>query len=443
MTIRLPANVSKIIRNLEAHGYEAYAVGGCIRDSILGRAPQDWDITTSAKPEEVKAIYPRTIDTGIEHGTVKVMLGKEGYEVTTYRIDGKYTDMRHPDKVEFTASLTEDLKRRDFTINAMAYNDSKGLIDLFGGTDDLKAHIIRCVGDPKERFNEDALRMFRAVRFAAQLGFDIDPATAGAVKALSANLKNISAERIQTELVKLLVSPNPGRIRDCYDLGITGTVLPEFDLMMETPQKHIHHIYNVGEHTIRVIENVPATKVMRLTALLHDVAKPDTRTVDEAGYTHFKGHPLLGADKAGEILKRLKLDNDSIHKVKTLIRWHDVRPEPAEKSVRRLLSKVGEELFPLLLDIKYGDIMGQSDYQREEKLDVLRGYRKCFESIIEAGQCFAVKDLAVDGRDLIEAGIPAGKEIGRKLAGLLDIVIDDPECNDRETLLSFIAKGKI
>lgn len=440
MTITLPKDVSKIISALEDHGYEAFAVGGCVRDVLLGREPEDWDITTSAKPEEVKAIYSRTIDTGIEHGTVKVMLGKNGYEVTTYRIDGKYSDNRHPDRVEFTASLEEDLKRRDFTINAMAYNDSRGLIDLFGGMDDLKAKIIRCVGDPRERFKEDALRMFRAVRFSAQLGFDIEDKTADAVMDLHDNLKTISVERIQTELVKLITSDNPRKIVDCYHLGITAAVLPEFDAMMLTPQHHIHHIYNVGEHTVKVMENVAPTKVMRLTALLHDISKPETITRDEKGDTHFKGHPELGAEKAGEILRRLKFDNDTIHKVKTLIKWHDVRPEAETVNIRKILNKIGEELFPMLLDIKYGDIMGQSDYMREEKLEVLEEYKRCFEEIISRKQCFTIKDLAVDGHDLMELGIPAGVEIGKKLNGLLSIVLEDPEKNKKEVLLSYVKK---
>ena len=441
MRIALPSDVSRIISDLESHGYEAYAVGGCIRDSLLGRQPEDWDITTSARPEEVKKIYRRTIDTGIEHGTVKVMLGKEGYEVTTYRIDGKYSDNRHPDRVEYTRSLTEDLKRRDFTINAMAYNEKRGLVDEFGGLEDLKNKTIKCVGDPGERFGEDALRMFRAVRFAAQLDFKIETGTSEAVKELAGNLRTISAERIQTELVKLITSHHPEKMRDCYELGITGAILPEFDAMMNTPQHHIHHIYNVGEHTIRVMENVKPTKVMRLAALLHDVAKPETKTVDEAGDTHFYGHPKVGAEKAVGILKRLKFDNDSIHKVKTLIYWHDVRPDATPEKIRRLLSKVGEEMFPLLLDIKYGDICGQSGYMRDEKLDILRKYRECYELILSEKQCFTIKDLAVDGRDLIAAGIPAGKEIGEKLGELLEIVLDDPDKNKKEILLSYVQKG--
>ncbi|MBR5336764.1 MAG: CCA tRNA nucleotidyltransferase [Lachnospiraceae bacterium] len=441
MKITLPQNVCKIISDLESRGFEAFAVGGCVRDSILGRTPEDWDITTSARPEDVKAIYRRTIDTGIEHGTVKVMMGDEGYEVTTYRIDGEYSDMRHPDRVEFTVSLEEDLSRRDFTINAMAYNESRGLVDLFGGMEDLRSGVIRCVGESGERFNEDALRMFRAVRFAAQLDFSIDKDTAEAIRELSGNLKNISAERIQTELVKLITSSHPERIRDCYEMGITAAVLPEFDVMMKTPQNHMHHMYDVGEHTIKVMENVLPSKVMRLTALLHDVGKPATGTVDEEGYTHFKGHPNVGAEMAAGILRRLKFDNDSIHKVKTLIKWHDVRPDATEKNIRRLLSKVGEDLFPLLLDIKYGDILGQSDYMREEKLAILSDYRRCFEKIISEKQCFTIKDLAVDGHDLMDAGIPAGVEIGEKLKSLLEIVLEDPARNKKDVLLSYIKEG--
>ena len=440
MKITLPANVSKIISALEDRGFEAFAVGGCVRDVILGRDPEDWDITTSAKPEEIKAIYSRTIDTGIEHGTVKVMLGREGYEVTTYRIDGKYSDNRHPDKVEFTASLEEDLKRRDFTINAMAYNESRGLVDMFGGMEDLQAKIIRCVGDPKERFKEDALRMFRAVRFSAQLDFDIEEGTSDAIMDLHDNLKTISAERIQTELVKLIVSDHPERIRDCYHLGITAAVLPEFDAMMLTPQHHIHHIYNVGEHTIKFMENVAPTKVMRLTALLHDIAKPETMTRDEAGDTHFKGHPVKGAEKAVGVLRRLKFDNDTIHKVETLIKWHDVRPPARDMNIRKILNRVGEELFPMLLDIKYGDIMGQSEYMRAEKLYALEEYRKCFDRIIDQKQCFTIKDLAVDGHDLMDLGIPAGVDLGKKLSKLLDIVMEDPDKNEKDILLSYIKK---
>ena len=273
MKIELPKKVLFIINNLQLAGYDAFAVGGCVRDSILARKPQDWDITTSAKPEAIKEIFRRTVDTGIEHGTVTVMIGKDSYEVTTYRIDGAYEDSRHPKEVRFTNCLEEDLRRRDFTINAMAYNDDVRLVDVFGGMQDLNHHLIRCVGDPRERFSEDALRILRAVRFSAQLDFPIEPDTAKAVKELAPNLKNISAERIQTELVKLLTSPHPERIQDACELGITKVVLPEWDAMVGVKQNTIHHKYDVAEHTLHTLKHVKRDKYLRLTMLFHDMGK--------------------------------------------------------------------------------------------------------------------------------------------------------------------------
>ena len=289
MKIELPKKVLFIINNLQLAGYDAFAVGGCVRDSILARKPQDWDITTSAKPEAIKEIFRRTVDTGIEHGTVTVMIGKDSYEVTTYRIDGAYEDSRHPKEVRFTNCLEEDLRRRDFTINAMAYNDDVRLVDVFGGMQDLNHHLIRCVGDSRERFSEDALRILRAVRFSAQLDFPIEPDTAKAVKELAPNLKNISAERIQTELVKLLTSPHPERIQDACELGITKVVLPEWDAMVGVKQNTIHHKYDVAEHTLHTLKHVKRDKYLRLTMLFHDMGKPAMKTTDEKGNDHFKG----------------------------------------------------------------------------------------------------------------------------------------------------------
>ncbi|MBO4515022.1 MAG: CCA tRNA nucleotidyltransferase, partial [Lachnospiraceae bacterium] len=267
VSIEIPQKAKEILDVLHGAGFEAYVVGGCVRDSILGRTPQDWDVTTSARPEEVKALFRRTIDTGIQHGTVTVMMDKEGFEVTTYRIDGKYEDSRHPSEVIFTPSLEEDLKRRDFTINAMAYNDRDGLVDLFGGMEDMEKKVIRCVGDARARFGEDALRIMRAVRFSAQLGYEIEAQTREAIRELAPTLRNISAERIQTELIKLVVSGHPEYLRIAWETGITKVVLPEFDLMMETPQNHPHHCYNVGEHTLVSMTQVSADKVLRLTML--------------------------------------------------------------------------------------------------------------------------------------------------------------------------------
>ena len=438
MKIQLPEKVNTIIQTLQEHGYEAYAVGGCVRDSLLGREPGDWDITTSASPEETKKLFARTVDTGIEHGTVTVLLGKEGFEVTTYRIDGKYEDSRHPTEVIFTRNLREDLLRRDFTINAMAYNDTEGIVDIFGGMDDLKRKIIRCVGNARERFGEDALRIMRGVRFAAQLGFSLEKGTKEAMTELAPTLEKISAERIQTELVKLLVSDSPELIREAYHLVITAVILPEFDEMMRTGQETKYHRYDVGEHTVQAVCNVPPDKVLRLTMLLHDVAKPEMKTVDADGTAHFKGHDIRGEQKAKEILRRLKFDNDTIHKVTKLVRWHDYRMPAEKKNVRKAMSKISAELFPMYLLVKRADILAHSMYRREEELENLSGLQKCYEEIVADHECVSLKQLAVTGTDLIGIGMKPGKQIGEVLNELLRIVLEYPEFNNKEHLLRFV-----
>lgn len=438
MKIQLPEKVNTIIQTLQEHGYEAYAVGGCVRDSLLGREPGDWDITTSASPDETKKLFARTVDTGIEHGTVTVLLGKEGFEVTTYRIDGKYEDSRHPTEVIFTRNLREDLLRRDFTINAMAYNDTEGIVDIFGGMDDLKRKIIRCVGNSRERFGEDALRIMRGVRFAAQLGFSLEKETKEAMTELAPTLEKISAERIQTELVKLLVSDSPELIREAYHLGITAVILPEFDEMMRTGQETKYHRYDVGEHTVQAVCNVPPDKVLRLTMLLHDVAKPEMKTVDADGTAHFKGHDIRGEQKAKEILRRLKFDNDTIHKVTKLVRWHDYRMPAEKKNVRKAMSKISAELFPMYLLVKRADILAHSMYRREEELENLSGLQKCYEEIVADHECVSLKQLAVTGTDLIGIGMKPGKQIGEVLNELLRIVLEYPEFNNKEHLLRFV-----
>lgn len=438
MKIQLPEKVNTIIQTLQEHGYEAYAVGGCVRDSLLGREPGDWDITTSASPDETKKLFARTVDTGIEHGTVTVLLGKEGFEVTTYRIDGKYEDSRHPTEVIFTRNLREDLLRRDFTINAMAYNDTEGIVDIFGGMDDLKRKIIRCVGNARERFGEDALRIMRGVRFAAQLGFSLEKETKEAMTELAPTLEKISAERIQTELVKLLVSDSPELIREAYHLGVTAVILPEFDEMMRTGQETKYHRYDVGEHTVQAVCNVPPDKVLRLTMLLHDVAKPEMKTVDADGTAHFKGHDIRGEQKAKEILRRLKFDNDTIHKVTKLVRWHDYRMPAEKKNVRKAMSKISAELFPMYLLVKRADILAHSMYRRIEELENLSGLQKCYEEIVADHECVSLKQLAVTGTDLIGIGMKPGKQIGEVLNELLRIVLEYPEFNNKEHLLRFV-----
>lgn len=441
--IQLPENVKYIIDTIMEAGYEAFAVGGCIRDSILGREPNDWDITTSASPYQVKELFRRTIDTGIQHGTVTVMIDKEGYEVTTYRIDGEYEDSRHPKEVIFTANLEEDLKRRDFTINAMAYNEKTGLVDIFEGVEDIKRKRIRCVGSPMERFTEDALRMMRAVRFSAQLGYVIEEETAKAIKELAPNLTKISAERIQTELVKLVVSPNPDFLRIAYETGITKVVLPEFDRLMETAQNHPHHCYNVGEHTLRSMKEIAPVKALRLAMLFHDMGKPECLSVDEEGITHFYGHPKVSEELAGKILHRLKFDNETIYLVKKLVKYHDYETEAAPKYVRRAMMKIGEDIYPLLFAVKRADIAAQSDYKREEKYEKVNQIEQIYESVLEENQCVSLKTLAVSGKDLITGvGMQPGRELGEMLQYLLELVVENPELNHRETLLKEAAEKK-
>lgn len=433
--IVLPKHVKLIIDILEQNGFEGYAVGGCVRDCILGREPKDWDITTNALPQQVKALFNRTIDTGIKHGTVTVMMNHIGYEVTTYRIDGEYEDGRHPKEVLFTPSLIEDLKRRDFTINAMAYNDRNGVVDEFGGINDLDAGIIRCVGNAHDRFSEDALRMMRAVRFAAELGFTIEDNTRKAIKELSGNLSLISAERIRVELEKLIVSNNPGMIRDAYELGITGIVFPEFDAMMNTPQNSPYHCLNVGEHTIAVMENIEKDKVLRLAALLHDIGKPKSHTTDSDGIDHFHGHEEIGADMARVILRRLRYDNKTTEAVVKLVKYHDYPLRADEVVIRKSMNRIGMDIYKSYLSLRDADLEGKSEYSREINKTLFEDIYKVYEEVMKQNPCVVTKDLAVNGRDLMEAGVKKGEKIGDIINTLLELVIENPSLNTKDKLI--------
>lgn len=424
-----------IIKTIEAHGHEAYAVGGCVRDCILGKTPNDWDITTSAKPQEIKSYFNRTIDTGIEHGTVTVRMRGESFEVTTYRIDGDYEDARHPKEVTFTRNLNDDLLRRDFTVNAMAYHPAKGLVDIFGGYDDLNHKIIRAVGNPVDRFTEDALRMLRAIRFAAQLDFTIEEKTYTAICLLSASLAKISQERIQTEIVKLLVSDHPERMRDVHRTGLSKSFFPEWDALFVTGQNSVHHCYDVGEHTIAVLTALPPERVLRLTGVFHDIAKPLTRRTDAKGRDHFAGHPQLGAQMTKEILRRMKFDNATIDTVSALVKYHDERPAPTKRNMRRLASRVGTDRMEQLFALKEADIAGQSEYERGHKQEMVQMMRREYSNVIADGEAVHISSLAINGKDLIDAGIPQGREIGKILKQLLKEVVDDPTRNNRQWLL--------
>ncbi len=447
MKFQIPQKVNDIIEALMKHGYEAYAVGGCVRDMVLGREPEDWDITTSATPQEVKKIFRRTVDTGIQHGTVTVLLEKDHYEVTTYRLDGIYEDNRHPKEVSFTSSLVEDLKRRDFTINAMAYNEKEGFIDLFGGLQDIKDSLIRCVGSAEERFNEDALRILRAVRFSAQLGFEIEEETLSAIRSKVNHLNNISAERIRVEFTKLLLSDHPDRLRLLYEIGITGVVLPEFDAMMTTGQKNIHHIYSVGEHTMHAVSEVAGSQkekryelrertILRWTMLLHDIEKPNTISIGKDGQNHFYGHQEKGATTAKKILRRFKFDNGTMEDVVHLIRWHDYRFVATPAGMRKAMSRIGKEYMELLFEVNRADTSAKNPKHTGDKYEKLAAARKLYQEIVSNGECVSLKELNVNGRDLIAAGLKPGKELGEILNKLLGEVLEDPGKNERETLLA-------
>lgn len=436
--ISMPEPVQFIIHKIMAAGFEAFAVGGCVRDSILGRTPKDWDITTSALPQQIKALFPRTVDTGIQHGTVTVLLNGEGYEVTTYRIDGRYEDGRHPAEVTFTPSLEEDLRRRDLTINAMAYNDQRGLVDLYGGRRDLRDGIVRCVGDPLERFQEDALRMMRTIRFSAQLGYRIEENTKDAIGRLADTLARVSAERIQAELVGLLTSPHPEYLREAYECGVTRVFLPEFDKAMETGQNHPHHRGSVGEHTLWALSASKPDRTIRLAVLFHDMGKPDTLTVDDQGITHFYGHAKKGEEITRKILQRLKFDNGTVQAVCKLVLYHDYAyaAEPDMADLRRMIHKIGEDAFPGLFEVRRADILGQSSLGREEKLARLEGWESMYQTLSAERQCVSLRTLAVSGRDLCGIGMRPGREIGEMLERLLELVLEDPSCNTKEFLLA-------
>lgn len=442
--IKVPKWASYIINKLQEKNFEAYAVGGCVRDSLLSKEPNDWDITTSAKPEDTMKIFEalghKVIPTGIKHGTVTVIVEKIPYEITTFRVDGDYSDGRHPDKVEFTDDLRADLSRRDFTINAMAYNLKNGLVDYFNGKQDLDNKVIRCVGNANERFNEDALRMLRAVRFSAQLGFKLQEETGAAIKKNHALIKNVSKERIQIEINKILLSDNPDYIAKLNEYKLLEDVIPEYSVCFDCKQNNPYHIYNVGVHIQNSIKYIEQNLALRLTMLFHDIGKPLCKTTDEKGIDHFYAHAAKSSDMAEEILRNLKYDNDTIRKVMTLVKFHDAELNSA-KQIRKVLSKIGEENFIDLLKVKEADMSAQNPKKHEDRYEKIALIKDTFSKIIEEKDCFKLKDLKVNGRDLMQLGIRNGKLVGSTLNKLLEIVIEKPELNDREKLLSYARKN--
>jgi len=439
MQITLPQEVQHILYTLHKQHYQTFIVGGCVRDSFRGKAPMDWDITTAAPPEVVMASFPKTIPTGIKHGTVTVVLPGGHYEVTTFRVDGKYENHRSPQDIIFTQDVTEDLARRDFTMNAIAYHPELGVIDPFGGRADIEKGLIRCVGDPMVRFDEDALRMLRAVRFSAQTGFSIHEDILSAMQRLSGLLTSISSERVRDELLKTLLSDRPENIIHLQTTGILAVILPELSRCFSVEQNIKYHIYDVGRHSIEVMRHTPKTSVLRLSGLLHDIGKPDKKTTDEDGVDHFKGHDVRSTELADEALTRLRIDNKTKDDVLRLIRHHDRRIEASKKSVRRLAASVGPDLFTSLIGLQRADTHGQNPDLLHERLAHYDAIEKLWEEITADADALSISDLAIRGGDLLELGYQ-GKEIGKLLSAALDYILDHPEKNSRSFLLGWIQK---
>ncbi len=479
IAIKLPKNVKKIIDALTSKGYEAYAVGGCVRDALLEREPDDWDITTSAKPEQVKELFSNTIDTGIQHGTVTVMLDHVGYEVTTYRIDGEYEDCRHPKEVTFTTKLSEDLLRRDFTINAMAYNETEGIIDLFGGMDDLNNKIIRCVGEASERFDEDALRILRAFRFSAQLGFSIEEKTLKAASERAANLQKVSAERIRVELNKLLLSKNPDRLFDAREAGVTKVVLPEFDAIVQggmdaqgikgvktgkamSGMRAVKAVSLAGNEAFADrVYSAKEIQILKWAALLSEYTDTDIFAENMASYTVEHGekpedkyeaidltsmHKAVADkkhDSVRNVMMRLKFDNETRDMVTALCDAHNQKPVIInDVAIRQQIRKLGPDTCALLYELQksraFADgfvSVGEINVSSAKTVERIKKARETYDAIMERGDCVSVKQLAVNGKDLIDAGFPQGEGIGEMLEFLLGKVISDQSLNEKQKLI--------
>lgn len=440
--INIPNGANEIIKTLQNSGYEAYVVGGCVRDSLLGKKPKDWDICTSALPDEVKSCLPyRMIDTGLQHGTITVVIDSVGYEVTTYRKDGDYSDNRHPDTVEFVRSLTDDLARRDFTINAMAYNDTDGLIDRFGGVFDLNRRLITCVGNPDDRFAEDALRMLRAMRFASTYGFSIQPTTADSIHKNKDRLNNIAYERIQTELVRML--HGDGILQILLDFSdVISTIIPELKPCVGFDQNNRYHQYDIYEHISHAVSNYTGNDIsVKVALLLHDIGKPQCYTEDEKG-GHFHGHGLPSQDLARCVLDRLRFDNKTKAEVLSLVLYHDSVIEATPKTIKRWLYKIGESGLRQLIEVKKADISAHKVGTIEERLTKCDVILAIIDDVIGEQQCFSIKDLAIDGNDIIQLGIPEGVEVGRVLRNILDKVINNELVNETEILKRWVTENE-
>lgn len=417
---------------LENSGFEAYVVGGAVRDALLGDAPSDWDITTNALPDQIKLVFTKHFDTGIQHGTVTVIVDNFPIEITTYRVDGAYSDSRRPESVSFTKNLTDDLLRRDFTINALAYNHKTGIVDVYGGMEDIQNRIVKCIGNPSDRFNEDALRILRALRFSATLNFKIESVTHEEICRNAELLRNISGERICCEITKLLMADR--YIEYLFDSGVGNVILPEVSRCFSVWQNNERHIYDVGNHILEVIYNVPKTPLLRYAALLHDIGKAQTRVRDEWGIDKFPNHATVSANMAREILTRLKMSNKMKLTIVNLVRIHSVKIKPNELSVKRAVLKLGKVEFKDLIEFKRANIAAQSEVFARSELRELDEISEIYQEILDKKHPLHVRDLAVNGNDMKEIGLRSSA-IGKKLCLLLMRVIKNPELNTRENLM--------
>lgn len=441
MDIKIPGYVSAVIDRLVQNNYEAYIVGGCVRDSFMDKEPHDFDVCTNCTPDMMVRIFNdfHTIETGLKHGTLTVMSEHNPVEVTTYRSDGEYTDHRRPDTVIFETELSEDLKRRDFTINAMCYSPYDGIVDLFDGQIDLKNRVVRCVGEAEERFEEDALRIMRALRFAAVLDFDIEENTAAAMRKKAHLLSAISAERIFSELKKLLCGKAACRIMLEYS-DLISLIIPEIKPCIGCAQNNVHHCYNVYEHICKSVENIMPDEDLRLTMLFHDIGKPEKKTTDSLGQDHFKLHPLASADIAEKVLLRLKCSNKTLKRVTDLVREHDNRIPPKRRTVKRFLAKYDYVFYNDWLKVRRADTLAQSDYMRAEKLAELDELAALGAEISADMCCLKVTDLAINGHDVMALGY-TGSEIKTVLNFALDAVIDEISENEHDALIGYIKEN--
>jgi tRNA nucleotidyltransferase (CCA-adding enzyme) len=432
-TIIMPEEIKYIIEIFKKNNYQAFIVGGCVRDSIMCRTPKDWDISTDAPPYDTKRLFSKTIDTGLKHNTVTVVLNKKNFEITTFRSKPSNS----------IPNIEDDLALRDFTINAIAYNPESGFIDPFSGIKDIEHSIIRAVENSNDRFREDPLRMIRAIRFSSTLNFGVDFSTLKAIEENNSLINNVSPERIRDELTKILVSHQPMKFTLLRETGLLKHILPEFDICFETSQNHPFHIYNVALHSLVAVSEIENNSVLRWTMLLHDTGKALTKTTDDKGIDHFYGHPEKSVYIAKNVLQRLKFDNKTIDKVCTLVKHHDRRIEPAYKYVRRAMNIVGEELFLDLIKVKKADKKGQGTLHLNERLSNLDILKEMYCEIKENDQCVTLKSLAINGNDLKNLGFDESREIGFILKKLLNAVIDNPELNSKENLIGLVNERKI